>query len=415
MKTWPFACRRVPSLAWLALLLLGWAGAAAARLEVAVQRAPAPLPTTAGTVLVYELNVRNPDAACVRLTDVRAEGGSGAAAIVQRYQGRVIAANATVYTAAMDGVPGADTVDVPPRGGAVLFFFLRMADGAPAPATLRHRIAWSACADGAPLRTLDHEFAVADTPPVVVGLPFRGAGWVAGDSPNAGGIHRRTLIRARDGNGQLVPGRFHVPERYAIDWIVVDAEARRAQPPLDRNASYLAYGKEIIAVADGVIARTRDGMPDQVPPYPPPGQSEQTAAGNYVMQAIGGGHYAFYAHLQPGSLRVREGQPVRRGQVLALLGNTGNSTEAHLHFHVSDAVDPLASEGVPFVFDAFDATGQVDGMNEKNGLFDDYLAQSATPQAARMPVSYAVLDAPPATAVRARSAPLAVPPRRDHP
>ncbi|NCT66862.1 MAG: M23 family metallopeptidase [Rhodanobacteraceae bacterium] len=415
MYTGSFVRRRASLPACLAILL-GWAGMLpAAALEVAVQRVPAPLPTTAGTVLVYELNVRNPDAACARLADVRAEGGSGAAAIVQRYQGPVIAANATVYTAAMDGVPRAATVDVPPGGGAALFFFLRLSDGAPAPATLRHRIAWSACADGAPLRTLDHEFAVADTPPVLVGLPFRGTGWVAGDSPNAGGIHRRTLIRARDAAGQLVPGRFYVPERYAIDWVVVDAEARRALPPLDQNAGYLAYGKEIIAVADGVIARTRDGMGDQVPPYPPSGQTEQTAAGNYVMQDIGGGHYAFYAHLQPGSLRVREGQTVRRGQVLALLGNTGNSTEAHLHFHVSDAVDPLASEGVPFAFDAFEATGRVDGMDEENGLFDDYAAHAPVARAARMPASFEVLDAPPVTASRTRSPPLVAPPRRDRP
>ena len=405
--------RRAPALIGL-VLLTGWAGGVAARLEVAVQRAPAPLPTTAGTVLVYELNVRNLDAACARLTDVRAEGGSGTAAITQRYQGPVIAANTTVYTAAMDGVPG-PTADVPAGGGAVLFFFLRLSDGAPVPATLRHRLAWTACGAGAAAQALDYEFAVGAAAPVMVGLPFRGSGWVAADSPNAGGIHRRTLIRARDAAGQLVPGRFHVPERYAIDWIMVDAEARRALPPLDQNAGYLAFGKEIIAVADGVIARTRDGMGDQVPPHPPSGQTEQTAAGNYVMQDIGGGHYAFYAHLQPGSLRVREGQTVRRGQVLALLGNTGNSTEAHLHFHVSDAVDPLASEGVPFVFDAFGATGRVDCMNEDSGLFDDYVAHAPVAQAARMPASFEVLDAPPATVVRTRSAPLVVPPRRDPP
>jgi murein DD-endopeptidase MepM/ murein hydrolase activator NlpD len=63
---------------------------------------------------------------------------------------------------------------------------------------------------------------------------------------------------------------------------------------------------------------------------------------------LGGGTYAFYAHLQPGSLRVKNGDRVTRGRVLGLLGNSGNSTEPHLHFHVSDGMSPLGSEGLPY-------------------------------------------------------------------
>jgi len=64
-----------------------------------------------------------------------------------------------------------------------------------------------------------------------------------------------------------------------------------------------------------------------------------------VILDIGGGNFAFYAHLQPGSLRVKLGDKVRAGQVIGLVGNTGNSTEPHLHFHISNATSPLGSGG----------------------------------------------------------------------
>jgi murein DD-endopeptidase MepM/ murein hydrolase activator NlpD len=78
-----------------------------------------------------------------------------------------------------------------------------------------------------------------------------------------------------------------------------------------------------------------------------------TIGGNYVIEDIGHGAYAFYAHLKPGSLKVNVGASVKRGQVMASLGNTGNSSEPHLHFHVIDKPFPLAGRGIPYAFDQF--------------------------------------------------------------
>jgi murein DD-endopeptidase MepM/ murein hydrolase activator NlpD len=73
-----------------------------------------------------------------------------------------------------------------------------------------------------------------------------------------------------------------------------------------------------------------------------------------VIVDIGGGRYAFYAHLKPGSITVKEGERVRRGQVLARLGNSGNTGFPHLHFHVMDAPLPLgADHNLPYVIDSF--------------------------------------------------------------
>jgi murein DD-endopeptidase MepM/ murein hydrolase activator NlpD len=77
-----------------------------------------------------------------------------------------------------------------------------------------------------------------------------------------------------------------------------------------------------------------------------------------VILDLGQGRYAFYAHLQPGSLRVKLNDKVRRGQVLGLVGNSGNSTEPHLHFHVCDGNSPLASNGLPYVITEFQVQGK---------------------------------------------------------
>ncbi|HET6957894.1 MAG TPA: M23 family metallopeptidase, partial [Vicinamibacterales bacterium] len=82
------------------------------------------------------------------------------------------------------------------------------------------------------------------------------------------------------------------------------------------------------------------------------------AAGNHVTLDLGAGRFAFYEHLRPGSIRVRVGQHVRSGEVLASLGASGSvSSGPHLHFHVGDTNSTLGSEGLPYVFKQFDVSG----------------------------------------------------------
>jgi murein DD-endopeptidase MepM/ murein hydrolase activator NlpD len=84
----------------------------------------------------------------------------------------------------------------------------------------------------------------------------------------------------------------------------------------------------------------------------------ETIGGNSIILDIGQGRYAAYAHLQPGSLRVKVGDRVKRGQVLGLVGNSGNSDQPHLHFQVVDRNSLLESEGVPYVLESFQVRGK---------------------------------------------------------
>jgi murein DD-endopeptidase MepM/ murein hydrolase activator NlpD len=79
-------------------------------------------------------------------------------------------------------------------------------------------------------------------------------------------------------------------------------------------------------------------------------KSADAAAGDYVIINHGGGEYSLYAHLQPGSVRVKPGETVKAGQPIAKLGSSGNSTEPHLHFQVCDAPAALDCSGIPVNF-----------------------------------------------------------------
>ena len=113
-------------------------------------------------------------------------------------------------------------------------------------------------------------------------------------------------------------------------------------------------------MADATVSMVRDGLPD-APPHeiaPPHPITKETFGGNLVVLELDRHHWAVYAHLQPGSLRVKQGDRVRRGDVIARVGNSA-SESPHLHFHVVDGPDPFSSEGVPFAFDEFRHEGIV--------------------------------------------------------
>jgi murein DD-endopeptidase MepM/ murein hydrolase activator NlpD len=90
-----------------------------------------------------------------------------------------------------------------------------------------------------------------------------------------------------------------------------------------------------------------------------------------VILYIGGGRYAFYAHLKPGGIEVKEGDQVRSGQRIARLGNSGNTSAPHLHFHVMDAPVPLgADHNLPYVFDSFVYQGYLEDPDGTPILLD---------------------------------------------
>jgi murein DD-endopeptidase MepM/ murein hydrolase activator NlpD len=113
-------------------------------------------------------------------------------------------------------------------------------------------------------------------------------------------------------------------------------------------------------VADGTVTEAKDGIPENTP-SPTERAVEMTLdsmAGNHIIEKIGNGAYATYAHMQPGSLRVKLGDHVKKGQTLGLVGNSGNSTGPHLHFQICDANSVFACQGLPYAFSSFESVGE---------------------------------------------------------
>ena len=152
-------------------------------------------------------------------------------------------------------------------------------------------------------------------------------------------------------------GRAIIAQRFAIDVVGLDENGLAAVGEIDGtpNEDWFGFGAELIAVAEGVVRAIRDGVPDRSPLAQLPPVIEVTleaAAGNYVVLELGTNTFALYAHLQEGSVAVEVGQRVRRGDMLGRLGNSGNTSGPHLHFHISDAPG-LDGEGLPFEIDSF--------------------------------------------------------------
>ena len=164
-------------------------------------------------------------------------------------------------------------------------------------------------------------------------------------------------------------------------------------------SDYRYSGAEVHAVAAGTVVNLYDATDEQVPNAQAKGITPENIGGNMLVIDIGGGNYAFYAHLRRGSLRVKLGDRVAAGQAIGLLGNTGNSSAPHLHFHVMDGPSPLDANGLPFVITRFTSLGvaDIDGP-------DDPMAKGAPakidtsrlvgPRTDAMPLNNEVVDFP---------------------
>jgi hypothetical protein len=196
------------------------------------------------------------------------------------------------------------------------------------------------------------------TPEIVISLPFVGR-WLARNSPA-----RRVPSHGTDLLG----------ERYAIDFIGVDHHHQTAdrrdwrtllstEPP----ERFFGYGRPILAPARGIVVQVHDGELDHVGrrsqltlvPYAL-GQRARlrrgvaAIAGNYLVIALpDSGAFVALVHLRAGSIRVAIGDEVREGQPIADCGNSGNSTQPHVHVQVMDSQDLSAARGVPMAFRRF--------------------------------------------------------------
>ncbi|MER7108043.1 M23 family metallopeptidase [Streptomyces sp. NPDC000229] len=212
----------------------------------------------------------------------------------------------------------------------------------------------AAVAIGVALRRTDESRDPATRPdPVAVDPPVVGT-WSALNSP-----------------ADKVPshGTHALAQTYAIDVVAESDKHPRPRfaplwPVVRRNGDFPAFGAPLLAVADATVVHAEDGQRDHLSRNSLPALpyfllvegvfrslgGPRRIIGNHIVLDLGNGTYAMYAHLRRGSLQVRPGDRVAAGQPLARCGNSGNSTEPHLHFQLMDGPDPRTAGGVPFTW-----------------------------------------------------------------
>lgn len=257
---------------------------------------------------------------------------------------------------------------------AVLFFWLTVDAPSAVPASLKHRFifesnpliklrrGFASDREGGEMILDNYPVSVSHERPVVIGPPLRGGDWRCSNGPAYNTAHQYLGSRG---------GKVRIAQRFACDFQKVDKEGNILPNPFPNeitNKMFYGYGAEVLAVADGRVVFVKDGIPENVPQAdgsikPAAALTRETNAGNWIAIDLGNSRYAFYAHLQPNSIRVNVGDRVRKGQVIAVLGNSGNAAGPHLHFHIGDEYringgDFNGNEGLPFVFDSILVVGQ---------------------------------------------------------
>jgi Peptidase family M23 len=325
---------------------------------------PIPVPATDGHVhLAYELQLTNVLPQELTLTSLAVVAGEQTLL--------TLSGDRLGYWTRIIGTP-TPTTTLGPGQTALVWLDVALDRSAAIPSNLAHAIGIAVPQPQPPLipATMTETVGlvtVSTRKPVVIAPPLAGPNWLDGDSCCDMTAHRTAV--------NPINGQLYAAERFAIDYVQLGPDGRLFTGDKAELGSYPYFGADIHAVADGPVVAVVDGLAEQVPGKNPTGLSLDQYGGNHIVQDIGDGNYAFYAHLKTQSIKVKPGDQLTTGQVVAALGNTGNSDAPHLHFHVMSNPDPLRADGLPFVFSSFRLDSRVVSQAALDPLLDGQPAE----------------------------------------
>ncbi len=334
-------------------------------LLASVSTEPVPVTGTDGAVyLVYELYLTNATTTRVTIDSVQALDSDSGAVLQTRSGAELVA-----HTRVVGNTPGSTAPSsVVLEGGqlAIVWVDPAVMAGQPVPTSVGHQVKMTFASAPNPLIPAELTETVATTQVAaqqapVISPPLSGKNWFDGNGCC-------DEVTAHRGAANPINGQYFFAERFAIDWVQLDADRKLTTGDTTELSSYPYYGSPVHAVADGTIVAVSDELQDQTPGSNPPVGSLRLDqyGGNYVVEQFeqnGRTYYAFYAHLKPGTAKatVSVGRPVQAGDLVGELGNSGNTDSPHLHFHLMDGPDPLASNGLPFQLHTLQLVGQATG------------------------------------------------------
>lgn len=321
--------------------------------DMHVPMPPTPVTVAGTSQLVYELHLTNFSSVPFVLKQVEVLDAEDATVIAEVGDHALAQRLDRPHNPSTDAGPRT----IAPGMRGVVYFELTLDDDVPS-RMLEHRILFHDVGKDAqrPDVVQGARVTIKTEPPVLLGPPLRGGPWAAVYHPAWQRGHRRVIY--------TFEGRARIPDRFAIDWVKLDADGRQARGDDDVVANWYGHGADVLAVADALVVDTRDDIPEAITLSGRLQYRFEDATGNYVVLDLGHNRYAFYKHLKPGSIRVAPGDRVRRGQVIGTAGFSGQARGPQLHFHVADADSPLgAAEGLPFAFESFNLLGTYDDFD----------------------------------------------------
>lgn len=289
--------------------------------DTAAPHSPWPFRSGSGVILRYEIHLTNVSTSDRRIDRIEVLDADTGATLVS------LAGDA--LSRAVGRAAGSGAPSIAPWQRVPAYLDVQLAPGGRLPQRLAHRIIEGDFAHPGPLVRVARRQAARLGPPLSEGL------WAAAYDPDLARGHRR-YVYAVDGIGRI-------PGRHAIDFFRADGQS--------------AQGAKVLAVADAKVVAVRDDLPDPPQSSTPRSVALADAPGNFVILETTDGTFVHYEHLAQGIV-VRAGQRVRRGDVIAAVGATGQASRPHLHLHLADAKSALASEGLPFTLDGATVVGR---------------------------------------------------------
>lgn len=297
------------------------------------------------TVLAYELHITNFYPGDITLSRLEVFDSDRPQRPLQTFEGEALR-RCLMNPLAAD--KRATTRKIGPLQRRILVLMVTIGPDPPVPCRLLHKLKLTTTSEQGTEMTPEAAYdgvAVSTEPVLAIASPVgQGHWWTINVANERVDGHR---LGINYWNGTL---RFS--QRYGVDLVKLNEAGQAAVDDGNKNTDWFGYGEEVYAIADATVIYAQGFVVENVPF----GQ-RRAFSGNCVWLDLGDGRYALYEHMQRNSVRVRKGDRVKRGQVLGLIGNSGNSDLPHLHFSLHDAPAAMRSASVPFVVEELELLG----------------------------------------------------------
>jgi murein DD-endopeptidase MepM/ murein hydrolase activator NlpD len=191
---------------------------------------------------------------------------------------------------------------------------------------------------------VESEFLAGDSPLTSqVSVPVKAAEGFVGRLPFEGIWYVSAEHGIQDAHKRFIA------EAYAYDFLQIGPDGSSYGGRGSRNSDFFAYGRPVLAAGDGEVVYMRNDVPENVPGQAMPA----TPGGNAIVIRHADDQYTYYAHMRPSGMKVGVGDQVVAGDPIGEVGNSGDSTEPHLHFHAMTGRDPGDSDGLPVLFESW--------------------------------------------------------------